>query len=592
MTHETKNIINNENSISENEQQEYKKNKLVKMALEYGIELFTDIEGETPYTTVPTSFGEGNESYATFEVGSMKFRLWLTRIFSLRFDGAVPAKNTIEDALNTLKAEAMFSGKKYEIFIRVGRANGKIYYDLGNDKGQVVEIDADGWNILDKSPVKFIRPKGMLPQAAPVRGDFKIDELMNFINVQDEQDKILLLGTILSDFRPQTEPYLVLALYGPQDAAKSTVGKLIKSLIDPNTNTARTKPKSEADVLIAAKNCHVLDYDNLSDISRDLSNTICGIATGTSLSKKANYTDSDEHAFYVRRPIIINGIEELATRADLTDRVFAINLTSIEDSIRKSEEDLYKEFEEAKPRILGAIFTAMSTALRNLPNVKFENGSPRMIDATRFITAAETALGWDSGRFLREYQNYQLQSQLDNIEASHIGRALIKLMNNEEASTENDDVEENPWNQDDEDELDSQRPVEAVDGEWRGTSTQLLAAVGQYVPKNIRRGQFFPKNARGLRSSLNLLTKSLKALNLKIEFHKPAWIQTPDGDRRKERLVIITDTERRKIFDEEQKATGKISSIADHKAKKRTQSASKPKTKHSPSRSGRYNALK
>jgi hypothetical protein len=88
----------------------------------------------------------------------------------------------------------------------------------------------------------------------------------------------------------------------------------------------------------------------------------------------------------------MNGIEELATRADLTDRTITVFLPSLKDSERKDEKTLYAEYEEALPRILGAIFDIISVALRNLPTSHLEK-LPRMADVAKFVTAAEAGLG-------------------------------------------------------------------------------------------------------------------------------------------------------------------------------------------------------
>ena len=52
--------------------------------------------------------------------------------------------------------------------LRVGGHDGKIYLDLADQDWRVVEIDADGWRVVEDSPVRFIRRKGMRALPVPV----------------------------------------------------------------------------------------------------------------------------------------------------------------------------------------------------------------------------------------------------------------------------------------------------------------------------------------------------------------------------------------------------------------------------------------
>ncbi|MBK6756732.1 MAG: hypothetical protein IPG70_03445 [Moraxellaceae bacterium] len=57
--------------------------------------------------------------------------------------------------------------------------------------------------------------------------------------------------------------------------------------------------------------------DNLSGLSKDFSDVVCQIATGASSSKRKLYTDNDVETYEIARPIILNGIDDIASRGDL-----------------------------------------------------------------------------------------------------------------------------------------------------------------------------------------------------------------------------------------------------------------------------------
>ena len=107
--------------------------------------------------------------------------------------------------------------------------------------------------------------------------------------------------------------------------------------------------------------------------------------------------NDEETLFEAMRPAALNGITDVATRADLLDRAVVVELPVIPKKMRKKEKKLWKEFEEALPGILGGLFDALSAALRELPNTELAS-LPRMADAALWVTAAEGRSGGNRGR--------------------------------------------------------------------------------------------------------------------------------------------------------------------------------------------------
>src|SRR5262249_34349669 len=68
--------------------------------------------------------------------------------------------------------------------------------------------------------------------------------------------------------------------------------------------------------------------------------------------------NQEEALFESTRPILLNGIEEVVSRPDLGDRAIFLTLPPIGDAQRRPETELWREFEIAQPRILGALLDA------------------------------------------------------------------------------------------------------------------------------------------------------------------------------------------------------------------------------------------
>src|SRR5262249_26870331 len=100
-------------------------------------------------------------------------------------------------------------------------------------------------------------------------------------------------------------------------------------------------------------------------------------------------------------PTILNGIEDIVCRSDLADRAIFITLEPMADERRRTERELWGEFEAMRPCILGALLDAAAHGLRGLSGIRLER-PPRMADFALWATACETAF-WPPGTFLRAY---------------------------------------------------------------------------------------------------------------------------------------------------------------------------------------------
>src|SRR5262249_10854805 len=142
------------------------------------------------------------------------------------------------------------------IHVRVGGLDGKLYLDLGDETWRAVEIDAEGWRIIDKPPVRFRRAAGMQALPVPVSGG-SVATLRSFLNVKTDGDFVLVVAWALAVLRNRG-PYPVIVLSGEQGSAKSTFSSILRALLDPNTAPLRALPREDRDLFIAASNGHLL----------------------------------------------------------------------------------------------------------------------------------------------------------------------------------------------------------------------------------------------------------------------------------------------------------------------------------------------
>jgi hypothetical protein len=447
--------------------------RIVDLVVEAGTTFVHD-DGQRPYAILKR--GGHREVWS---LRSRTFKHFVRHLFH-QVEETIPAAQSLVDAIAMLEAKALFEGEEHIIHLRIAGSGDTIYLDLCDEHWRAVEITPSGWSVVKVPPVLFRRADGMKALPVPKRGG-SIEELHEFLNLAGEDDFRLLVAWLISAFRPDV-PYPVLATHGEQGSAKSTAGRMLRELIDPNKADLRRAARETRDLMIAANNGWVITLDNLSHITQGLSDDLCRLATGGGFSTRQLYTDEDEITFESRRPVLLNGIEEVATSGDLLDRMLMVKLPRIAESDRREETELWAAFEQARPRILGAVLDALVAALENLPATRLER-LPRMADMARWITAAESGLGWEAGSFMDSYDGNRAQAHELAVESSVVGPPLLALLNG---------------------------------SGFEGTGSELLAQLNVIVEEKIR-GRDWPKSARKLRGQVDRLAPSLRALGHEVD---------------------------------------------------------------------------
>jgi len=371
------------------------------------LDLFHD-EKNDAYAAVETEAG----GVRTFLVDSCEFNHWIQREF-YKDKGRALSNSRMETVVNVISAKAKFDGPRCQVFLRYAAIEDRIYCDLGDEAGRVVEIAPGRWQILTRSPVYFIRPNGMKPLPIPSRGG-NLEELRKLLRL-DGWAWILFLAFVLSAMRGRG-PYFCLFVEAEQGSGKSFLCSIIKKIVDPSDADRVQVPKNTSDLMIYAKSMALLSFDNVSYVNLSLPDALCNLATGGSIVSRQLYTNDGLHTINVARPFVINGIGDFADRPDLLDRAISLQLPAIRDNDRLTESELLQEFELIMPGVLGSLFDILAHALKFEEKVEVPKGI-RMADCMRFLVAAERACGFDVGTFehaIRMSQTETIKAILGN----------------------------------------------------------------------------------------------------------------------------------------------------------------------------------
>ncbi len=473
------------------------------LALAAELQLFHAPDG-TGYAKVTS-----NEHVEVLAIRRSGFRGWLRHQFFAAHQGS-PGAQPLQDAIDTLDAQAQYAGPEEPVFLRIAqdRDSGAIYVDMGDPRWTAIEIvPADphthrGWRLVSAPPVNFRRTPSMTALPYPDRGG-AVDELQPFVHVQPE-DFNLLVGWLIDALRPNG-PHVVLGFQGEQGSAKSFTSRLLLSLIDPNLAPLRTMPHDPRDLAIMASNAWALAFDNVSKLWPAQSDALCRLATGAGFSTRRLYSDDDEIVFSGARPIILNGIDNVAERDDLRDRAFLLDLPPVPDTARRAEAELWAAFEAAQPRILSGLLDCVATALRYAPVLRL-GAVPRMADACHWIESAAPELGWPEGAFVQTYiENRTAAVQIFVTNDTFIS-SVVELAG------------------------------------FDGTASELLEKANRDTDEATRRGKDWPQNPKAAREAVRRAAGALRALGIEVDFaRRRITIQKKDGRHRQHRQPSGSD---------------------------------------------------
>ena len=428
--------------------------------------------------------------WETFALDGGRFKSLLAYA-EFQANGKTASAAKLDDQLRQLIGQALFEGEAHPVHTRVAVHNESYVLDLGTPDWSAVEISREGWRIRNAKEPRFRRSPSMDALPVPMAGSGDLGLLREFVNVGSDQDFRLMVGWLLGCLRP-TGPYPLLILTGEQGSAKSTTSKVLRALVDPSTLATRSFPGDERDLVIAAQGAHVLAFDNLSRIKPAMADALCRLATGGGFATRKLHSDADEVLFNATRPCILNGIPDLAERADLADRAIALTLPTITEARRAYEGDFWDRFAEAQPRILSALLDAVTGALAGVERVTLSE-RPRMADFARWVTAAKSVLGWPQGAFLDAYQANRQEAVETALDGNAVACAILALV------------------------------TEA--GPWRGTAAELSRHLRTRYPALTETAEAFPRAPAALGSELRRVAPLLRAKGITVTHHREGKIR-------------------------------------------------------------------
>jgi len=318
----------------------------------------------------------------------------------------VPGPAAIRAALITIRGQHIATPST-EFWNRVGvDERGDWWLDLSD--GRYVWITADGWDILEETPLYFRRHSYQLPLHTPTReGEGDLFSLLDFINLPDPDSQLLYLICALQCLIPDI-PKAILNLTGAYGTIKSTGMGAIVELFD-RTNM-RDLPGGLLSMhenmkeLVQNLDHHwVCYFDNLSGLDDEQSDALSRAVTGSAMEKRQLYSDDEDVARRFRRCVGFNSIGMIVSKTDLMSRSVVLETKPILKSQRKTDNEIKAKINVIAGKILGDAITVVARAKKMIDGGFTISEKPRMADFAVWGEALSQSMGFKPDTFLNAY---------------------------------------------------------------------------------------------------------------------------------------------------------------------------------------------
>lgn len=284
----------------------------------------------------------------------------------------------IREAQCLLSGQNLFGVTNDSMPLRSARYRDGYLIDLANEKGEFVYVSKSGWEIVeptDDMPV-FRVSRGALP--TPQRGG-SIDALRDHLSFSpDSQEWMIIRPWLATAFMSDAQRQILL-FTGNSGAGKTTRAKHLLQLIDPSPQLDGPFEGDERDLMARAMSRYLLSSDNISHISKSLSDALCRMVTGYSYNGRELFTSTGSVQVDLLKTGILTGISvPLGLKEDALDRVAHIRLGNV-----RSEplDQVNRRFEENRGLYLGAVLDDMVRVLREMDSV--DAGKDRYVEMSK-----------------------------------------------------------------------------------------------------------------------------------------------------------------------------------------------------------------
>lgn len=290
-----------------------------------------------------------------FEVESTAFKDYI-RVEINQLVGS-PRESWVESIIKLFASEARRQGRR-KIALRRTNKGGAWYLQINEDQTILLH---DGLISIENSTTIFRNFNHQKPLEVDLSATVQdLDRLDKYLNFRDQRERELFKTILPAYVIPGIQKPIQLTR-GPAGAAKSTVGRVTKLIIDPSiARDGIEYPKDDRDWEVNCREHDIILLDNLSKLTKDQQDELCRIVTGKTSNRRKLYSDKDSYNTNLKATILINAIDLTDLNSDFLDRAIIWELSRIDDNKRISDEEFYHRLDDDLPKIRGAIMRILA----------------------------------------------------------------------------------------------------------------------------------------------------------------------------------------------------------------------------------------
>jgi len=377
--------------------------------------------------------------------------------------GKPSGESAIKNAIRARRAKIT---KRINLFVRVAgesmyTKDAKVYYDLKDGRAVQIVPDekGDGVSIVPR-PLIF-KDFGCMGEQIEPDLTAKIDDIKELYRILDMRvlptDEIETdnKGRILTDeksmdklfarneYTDRVKNFLVcwmhynlmpfntdkpgLEIDGPPGSGKTSLVKKIVGLVDPlNSEDLAALEENRENLILSLSQRLIPAFDNVSYLSRMQSDVFCQAATGITFQRRVRFTDNDMALNTIRRSCILNGVGNPLSMNDVGERYASIKLRPLGENEGKPLNEIWRDYNEKKSLILGAMFKIVSRTLYTIAAEKLTTKKDhRMLDFVRICRVVSETITKNSADDFENIYNELQDDQSSEILANDIVAQLL-----------------------------------------------------------------------------------------------------------------------------------------------------------------------
>jgi hypothetical protein len=366
-----------------------------------------------------------------------------------------------------------------------------------------IHVTASGWERIDprKVAVLFGSTCATEPLPVPAREGSR-DMLAELLGLSPSSPEFRLVWGWLGCALFASMPRPLLTVTGPQGAGKSTLARMVKSVIDPALGrTGREGGLGPAPTADEAANTATAEshfapaWDNVARVSGETADWLASLVTGATTIRQSPAGPS---VLTLRRAGILTAqATPDGLAADVAERLVTVDLDRIPAYARRTERALWDAFHAQHAAILGALLDDVVGVLAHLDRVSTTGVElARLADYHEHLVALDLHHGTDPHHPDSYAATYAASVAADELTAAGIFPAAVATL---------------------------------AAGGWEGTATELRDALAPARPSHA--GADWPSGPSQTSAELARHAEALTALGVTVRR------TTRDGGRR--RLYLL-----------------------------------------------------